>query len=70
MKKKLLSPEQGFQAMFIFLHDYYKRTGGKAELGDVLSDIQMNSGDNQPADPAAWQDWLSAINAVHENRAK
>jgi hypothetical protein len=70
MKKKLLSPERAFQAMFVFLHDYYQRTEGKAELGDVLSDIQMNSGDSLPADPAAWQDWLSAISAVYENRAK
>jgi hypothetical protein len=70
MRKKLLSPERAFQAMFAFLHDYYQRTEGKAELSDVLSDIQMNAGDGLPADPAAWQDWLSAIDAVYENRAK
>jgi hypothetical protein len=69
MKKKLLSPEQAFQAMFFFLHDYYQRTEGKAELGDVLGDIQMNSRDDEPADPAAWHDWLAAINAASDDRA-
>jgi hypothetical protein len=70
MKKKLLSPERAFQAMFLFLQDYYQRTEGKAELGDVLGDIQVNSRDGQPADPAAWHDWLSAINAVYDDRSK
>ena len=68
MKKKLLSPEQAFQAMFIFLNDYYQRTEGKAELGAVLGDIQMNPRDGMPADPAAWADWISAINAAVKNR--
>jgi hypothetical protein len=40
MKRKLLSPEQAFRAMFIFLDEYHRRTAGKAELGDVLGDIQ------------------------------
>ena len=64
MKKKLLSSEQAFQAMFAFLNDYYRRTEGKAELGDVLGDIQVNENDGMPADPAAWADWISAIKAV------
>lgn len=53
--------------MFIFLKDYYDRTGGTSELGSVLSDIQMNLwADGLPADPAAWGDWLAAIDAVLE----
>ncbi len=68
MKKKHLSLEQAFQAMFVFLDDYYQRTGGKAELGAVLSDIQLNATDGMPADPAAWGDWLSAIDAVCDDR--
>ncbi len=68
MKKKLLSSEQAFRAMFVFLNEYYQRTGRKAELGDVLGDIQLNKGDGMPADPAAWNDWLSAINTVLANR--
>ena len=68
MKKKLLSPEQSFRAMFIFLSEYYKRTRSGAELGDVLGDIQLNERDGMPADPAAWGDWLSAIDTVLADR--
>ena len=64
MKKKFLSSEQAFQVMFAFLNDYYQRTAGKAELGDVLGDIQVNESDGMPADPAAWADWISAIDTV------
>ena len=64
MRKKLLSPEQAFQAMFIFLNEYYERTGGVSELGAVLSDIQINPPDGVPADPAAWDDWLAAIDVA------
>ncbi len=70
MKKKLLSLEQAFQAMFVFLNDYYERTGGKAELGEVLGDIQLNRADGMPADPAAWGDWLAAIDEVAPVRHK
>ena len=68
MKRKLLSPEQAFRAMFVFLNDYYERTTGSAELGDVLGDIQLNESDRMPADPAAWGDWLSAIDKVLADR--
>ena len=50
--------------MLVFLNDYYDRTAGKAELGDVLGDIQVNESDGMPADPAASADWISAIDAV------
>ena len=66
MKRKMLSPEQAFRAMFVFLNAYYERTQGKAELGAVLSDIQINRHDGLPSDPAAWGDWLAAIEAVRE----
>jgi hypothetical protein len=66
MKEKMLSVEQAFQAMFIFLNAYYERTQGQAELGSVLSDIQINRQDGMPGDPAAWGDWLAAVEAVRE----
>jgi hypothetical protein len=64
MRKKLISPERAFRAMFVFLSEYHHRTGGASELGSVLSDIQMNPTDDLPVDPAAWDDWLAAIDAV------
>jgi hypothetical protein len=67
MKKKPLSPEQAFRAMFVFLDAYHERTSGKAELGDVLGDIQLNENDSMPADPAAWGDWLAAIDHVRDH---
>jgi len=66
MKKKTLTPEQAFKAMAIFLSRYYERTGGKGELGAILGDIQVNRQDGLPFDPAAWEDWLAAINHVLE----
>jgi hypothetical protein len=68
MKKKLLSSEQAFRALFIFLDEYHQCTARKAELGDVLGDIQLNENDGMPADPAARGDWLSAIKTVLRDR--
>jgi hypothetical protein len=70
MKKKSLSPEQAFRAMFIFLNEYYERSARSGELVDVLGDIQLNETDGMPADPAAWDDWLAAINEATEMQQK
>jgi hypothetical protein len=51
--------------MFLFLEAYYKRTQGRAELGEVLGDIQGREL-GSTMDPAAWDDWLMAIEAVLE----
>jgi hypothetical protein len=67
MRKKLLSPEQAFRAMFVFLDAYHQRTAGTTELGDVLGDIQLNESDSMPADPAAWGDWLAAIDEARDH---
>jgi hypothetical protein len=64
MAKIILSPEQAFQAMSLFLCRYYERTGGKGELAAILGDIQMDDEYGRPFDPAAWDDWLAAINHV------
>ena len=69
MRKKLLTPEQAFQAMFAFLSAYYERTGGTADLGEVLGDIQQTK-DGSTMDPAAWGDWLAAIDAVFAEAKK
>ena len=65
-KSKLLSPEQAFNAMSVFLARYYERTGGKGDLAAILGDLQMNKPDGLPMDPAAWEDWLAAVNCVRE----
>ena len=65
MKRKL-SAEQAFRAMFLYLNEFYQRTEGKAELGEVLGDIQMNSKSGLPMDPAAWDDWLAVVDVVRD----
>ena len=65
MNEKLLSPEQAFRAMFAFLNAYDDRTEGTAELGEVLGDIQFDA-NGLTMDPAAWDDWLVAIESVFE----
>jgi hypothetical protein len=69
MKKQQLSPEQAFKAMSVFLERYYERTGRQPELGILLGDLQI-AGDGAPFDPAAWGDWLAAIDEVTPVRQK
>lgn len=69
MRKNLLSPEQAYNAMFVFLDRYYERTGRSPELGTLLGELQRNS-DGQPFDPAAWGDWLAAIIEATETQQK
>ena len=64
MKKQVLTPEQAFEAMSIYLQRYHDRTGGKGDLAALLGDIQINAADGRPLDPAAWGDWLAAIEAT------
>ena len=64
MKNCRLSSDEAFRAMFKFLENYYIRSGRKGDLATLLSDIQTISGDQLPADPAAWRDWLEAVESV------
>lgn len=61
MKKQVLTPEQAFDAMAIYLQRYHDRTGGQGGLAALLGDIQINASNGRPFDPAAWGDWLTAI---------
>jgi hypothetical protein len=64
MKKQRLPPEQAFAAMSVYLEKYYARTGRTGDLGSLLGDLQINKHDGLPIDPAAWTDWLTAIEDV------
>ena len=66
MKKKRLSAEQAFAAMCIFLEKYYERGAAEGDLAVLLGDLQLNEEDGLPFDPAAWADWLAAIDEVLE----
>jgi hypothetical protein len=49
--------------MFEFIEDYYNRTGKPVAIGNLLSDCQLIRGE-ETADPAAWYDWVKAVNKV------
>lgn len=55
----ILSKLQAFEAMRKFLEGYYARTSSD-DVGSLLSDMLFLD-DGGTADPAAWQDWLDAI---------
>ena len=57
-----LSTEQAFDAMRLFLDDYFKRTRSE-DIGSLLGDLQQ-SDDGKPFDPAAWDDWLDCVKRV------
>lgn len=59
MKNDELTPVAAYLAMFRFLEAYYERTGAD-EIGALLGGLAMNE-DGQPMDPAAWEDWLTAV---------
>jgi hypothetical protein len=66
MSNPTLSAEQAFQAMIRFLDAHNERAGGRCDLVAALSDIQMITSDDRPADSAAWADWLDAIDAAKD----
>ena len=69
MRKQRLSAEQAFAAMVLFLERYYARGGCGDDLAGLLGDIHVNEQDGLPLDPAAWTDWLSAVEDVLVERA-
>ena len=58
-----LDERQAFEAMRIYLQQFWEETKGSAEVGEVLSDIQIES-DGDTHDPAAWHEWLKAVARV------
>jgi len=59
--KKMVSVEEAFVAMRIFIKEYWEMRGSSpGELGDLLANI-VPLRDGGPADPASWMDWLESI---------
>ena len=55
----ILNEKEAYNAMVSFLDSYYQRTKSD-DVGSLLGDLMMLS-DGTTADPAAWEDWLQAI---------
>ena len=56
-----LTYRQAFDAMTLFLDQYYERAGD--DLLTLMADLTLLD-DGEPQDPAAWEDWLQAVQAV------
>lgn len=69
MKRKQLSLEQAFAAMAVFLERYHERSVRNGELSALLGDIQINRSDGRTMDPAAWDDWVAAVEHILKHRA-
>jgi len=64
-----LSELEAFDAMRLFLEAYWRRGGQVSDdLASLLSDIGREVWANaQPGDPAQWDDWLAAVEAIKGN---
>jgi hypothetical protein len=57
-----MTERQGFAAMVLFLKEFYRQTQYD-DIGRLLSELEMSPG-GSTADPAAWFDWMNAVNKV------
>jgi hypothetical protein len=56
-----LSETEAFQAMRLFLAQFYRRAGD--DLATLMADVSIEA-DGGPLDPAAWEDWMACVRAV------
>ncbi len=61
-----MSEREAFLAMSKFLWQFANRAGD--DLLTLLGDIEITS-DGRTNDPAAWNDWISCVQAVKESDA-
>jgi len=54
-----VTDHEAFLAMYDLLRDRYERTKS-ADIGALLGDLSLLP-DGGTADPAAWQDWVRAV---------
>jgi hypothetical protein len=59
-----MTEQQAYLAMFRFLEQWYERTKAD-ELGGMLGSMALLP-DGSTADPAAWKDWLKAVDHVKQ----
>jgi hypothetical protein len=57
-----LSQRQAYLCMFEFLRQHYER-GPTDEIGGLLGSLSLLQ-DGSSADPAQWEDWKHAVQAV------
>lgn len=62
--EKLITIKQAYQAMLLFLEVEYKLTQSD-DLGELLGGFQLTD-DGETMDPAAWGDWIAAVNKISD----
>lgn len=60
-----LTRKQAFEAMVIFLEEFYNRTQSD-DVGALLGQLILLE-DGSTADPAAWYDWIECVEKVLNN---
>jgi hypothetical protein len=62
-----LTEQQAYDAMFLFLVEFWKRDGGKTDLTDLLSWLDRGIWkDGGSADPAQEDDWSRCVKRIQE----
>lgn len=61
--KKNLTLFEAYKAMYTFLDGYYFQMNKPNEIGALLGDLRILA-NGKPVDPAAWEDWLIAVQKV------
>ncbi len=62
MNDQALSVREAYLAMYTYLESLYEQTGSDP-LGGLLGGMSFIA-DGETADPAAWADWLRAVDKV------
>ena len=66
---KIMGRKEAYIYVFQILQEYWNKTRDE-ELGGILGGLNPwspLSKDERPGDPAAWQDWLDAVEKVSSN---
>lgn len=56
---------EAYKAMYIYLDNYSFQMDHPNEIETLLSDLRLLA-DGKPGDPAAWTDWLQAVQKVFD----
>jgi len=59
MKNELLTVEEAYKAMYLYLEKLYYLTNSD-DLGGFLGSMTLLP-DGRPMDPVVWQDWLESV---------
>lgn len=63
LNRKILTIEESYMTMYKFIEGYYYRLNNPDLLAMLLGGFRLRE-NGSTVDPAAWEDWLEAIEAV------